>query len=558
MKIGRDLPYTNEVLIGKEDLKDKISTIKGLTVRIRELETEHAYKLRQIDVQHNDKLRDVHQGYCEAIKELREKIEKLQEDHINKINNINVEIVRTRIAHEQAMQRMEKDYEAKLITEYDRYQAFEEHTNTMRQDYEQQLADLEKRSTQELQNTVTKYETLVHDKKLQLEEASEEMTHKGRVHERLMTQLEDDADREILEIRTNYENLLYEERQINLKLKGEAGVMRNRFMASQKDVDDLKRQVYRVQGEYAQFHKNIQDLDKQVAEMKKEIDERNVAIQEKEQQIYDTLRTNQELEKYKFVLNHKIQELKDQIEPRDREIQQLKEKIQDMETELESHRETNASLRLQLYEAREKVQAARQEVNNEAHKNRRCQKLVRRIRTDILDTAGLVQEPSALKTAVTSLYHKYSAADEFLRSRKVNMDAQCEFERQRELFERTVASFKKQISKDTSTSSKDLERRTEENSMLIVELNALREQLKEAREHISQMESLLGLTRKDVRSAEARETIQQAYYGYEKVREKYTVQMQEYQQIILALKEDIKRLLSKLSTEEAKERKKSL
>ncbi|XP_032681142.1 cilia- and flagella-associated protein 57-like [Odontomachus brunneus] len=558
VKIGRDLPYTNEVLIGKEDLEDKISTIRGLTVRIRELETEHAYKLRQIDVMHNDKLRDIHQGYCEAIKELREKIDKLQEDHMNEINNMNVEILKTKTAHEQAMQRMENNYEAKLITEYDRYQAFEEHTNNMRQDYEQQLVDLGKRSAEELQNTVIKYETLVHDKKLQLEEATDEMTHKERVHERLMTQIEDDADREILEIRTNYENLLYEEKQMNLKLKGEAGVMRNRFMASQKDVDDLKRQVNRVQGEYAQFHKNIQDLDKQIAEMKKEIDERDATIQDKEQQIYDTLRMNQELEKYKFVLNHKIQELKDQIEPREQEIQQLKEKIHDMERELESHHETNANLKLQLRETQEKLQTARQEVNSEIHRGRRCQKLVRRIRTDIFDTAGLVQEPSALKRAVTSLYHKYSAADEFLRSRKADMDAQCEFIRQRELLERTIASFQRQVSKDTSTGSKDLKRMTEENSTLIVELNSLRQQLKEAREYISQMESLLGLTRKDARSVEARETMQQAYHGYEKVREQYTAQMQEYQQIILALKEDIKRLLSKLSAEEAKARKRSL
>lgn len=556
-KISSDLPYTNEVLIGKQDLDDKIGTIKGLTVRIRELESEHAYKLRQIDVLHNDKLRDVHQGYSEAIKELREKIEKLQQDHMNEMNNMNVEMVKTKTAHEQAMQRMENDYEAKLITEYDRYQSFEEYTNAMRQGYEQQLVDLAERDAEELQNSVTKYEAVVHEKKLQLVEASDEMTHKARVHERLMMQIEDDADREILEIRTNYENFLFEERQMNLKLKGEAGVMRNRFMASQKDVDDLKRQMHLMQGEYAQFSQNIQDLDAQIAQLQKEIEERDATIQDKEQRIYDMLRTNQELEKYKFVLNHEIQELKEQIEPRDQEIQQLKKKVQDTETELERRHETNIKLTLQLRQEREKVQTARQMVNSEVHKNVRCQKFVRRICTDILDTAGLVQEPSALKTAVTSLYHKYSAAEEFLHSRKADMDAQCEFIKQRELLERTIESLKKQVSKDTSTGSKDLERMTEENSTLIVELNALREQLKEAREHISRIESLLGLTQ-DTRSAEARETMQQAHHDYEKVREKYKVQMQEYQQIILALKEDVRRLLSKLSLEEAKGRKRSL
>ncbi|KAM0726478.1 Cilia and flagella-associated protein 57 [Formica fusca] len=556
MKMSRDLPYTHEVLIGKGDLEEKIHTIKDLTVRMRELETEHAYKLRQIDVQHNDKLRDVHQGYCEAIKELRDKIEKLQEDHVNEINNINVEIVKMKKAHEAAMQQMENNYEIKLITEYDKYQAFEERTNIMRENYEKQLKDLEKRDTEELQRTVTKYEGLLHEKKVQLEETSDEMTHKERVHEHLMKQIEDDADREILGVRTKYENLLYEERQINLKLKGEAGLMRNKFMASQRDVDDLKRQVHRVQSEFAQFHKNIQDLEKQIAELKKEISERDAIIRDKEQRIYDMKQTNQELEKFKFVLNYKIQELKNQIEPRDREIQELKENIRDMEAELMNLHKTNVNLELQLHEVREKLRAARQELDRETHRNKRCEQLVRKIRVDILDAAGLIQEPNALKTAVKDLYHKYSADDEFLRSRKADVDAQCEFIKQRGYLERTITSLRKQVSQDTSTGDKGLEKMMEENSTLIVELNALRQELKEARQHIFHMESLLGLTRKDVQPAEARKKLEKVYRGYEELQEKYTTQMQEYQQVILALKEDIKRLLSKLPCEETEEEKK--
>lgn len=552
--MSRDLPYTNEVLIGKGDLEEKIQSIKNLTVRLREMETEHAYKLRQIDVQHNDKLRDVHQGYCEAIRELRDKIEKLQEDHITEINNMNVNIMKMKATHEKAMQQMENNYEAKLIMEYDKYQAFEERTNAMRENYETQLKNLEKHDAQELQKTVTKYEALLHEKKVQLEETSDEMMHNERVHERLMAQIEDDADHEILEIRTRYENLLYEERQINLKLKGEAGVMRNKFMASQRDVDELKRQVHRVQGEYAQFQKNIQDLEKQIADLKKEIAERDTTIQNKEQQIYDMKLTNQELEKFKFVLNFKIEELKNQIEPKDREIQELKDSIQDMEEELMSMHKTNENLELQLHEVREKLCIARQEIDRETHKNKRCQQLLRKIRVDILDASGLVQEPNALKTAVTNLYHKYSADDEFLRSRKADVDAQCEFIRQRDHLERTIASLKKQLSRDASTGDKDL-KLTEENSMLIVELNALRKELKETREHILHMESLLGLTQKDVRPAEARKILKQAYHGYKELQEKYTRQIQEYQQIILALKEDIKRLLSKVPCEETEREK---
>lgn len=556
IKISKPLKYTKEVLIGQEDLEEKIQTIKIQIVRMREMESEHAYKLRQIDVLHNEKLRDVHQGYCEAINELRDKIEKIQDEHANEINNINVDIMKMKAAHNEAMQRMEKNYEHKLIIEYDKFQAFEEQTNIMRANYETQLEDLAKRDLEKLQMTITKYEALVHEKKLQLEETSDEMTNKERVHEHLMMQIEDDADREILSLRTNYENLLYEEKQSNLKLKGEAGVMRNKFMASQKDVDDLKRQMHRVQAEYAQFIKNIQELEKQITELKKEITERDATIQDKEEQIYNIKRSNQELEKFKFVLNYKIQELKNQIEPRDREIAELKENLRAIETELLDLHKVNGTLELQLDDVKQKLHSARHEIDCEKRMNRICEQLLRRIRVDILDVAGLVQEPIALKIAVKNLFHKYSADDEFLRSRKAEQAVQCEFCKQRDHLERTVASLKRQVLKDTTTSDKDLEKMTEENSTLIVELNDLRENLKDARQHVLHTESLLGLKLKDIRPAEAAKMLEQAYYGYEELNKKYTAQLREYQQVVLALKEDIQRLLSKIPCDEAEEEEK--
>ncbi|KAG7203025.1 hypothetical protein KM043_010150 [Ampulex compressa] len=552
-KVGKDVMYTNEVLISKGDLEEKIHAIKDLTARIKELETEHSYKIRQTEVLHNDKLREVHQGYCEAIEELRNKIEKLEEDHKNELNTINVEIVKMKSAHDETIQQMEINYDNKLITEFDKYQNLEERNNTMRQDYERRLKELEEHAEEELKNTIIKYEALVHEKKLKLEEAQDEIAHQVRVHEHLLKQVEDDADQEILQIRSNYETLLYEEKQLSLKLKGEAGVMRNRYMASQKDVDDLKRQVHRAQGEYAQFQKTIQELEKSISDMRKEVNERDVTIQDKERQIYDLKRTNQELEKFKFVLNYKIRELKSQIEPRDQEIKDLNKKIRDMETELVNLHKTNVRLELRLHELQEKLTAARREVQNELQRNKRSEQLIKKIRIDLLDAAGLVQEPHALKVAVTNLYHKYTADAEFLRNRKADLDAQCEFMRQRDHLERTVASLRKQVFHDTSTGGKDVDKMLEENITLITELNALREELKVAQKHVFHMESLLGSMGKNTKPSEAKSKLEKACYGYEELQNEHKMEMQECQRIILALKEDVQRLLHKLFGEETRD-----
>ena len=51
---------------------------------------------------------------------------------------------------------------------------------------------------------------------------------------------------------------------------------------------------------------------------------------EQEKRIYDLKKKNQELEKFKFVLDYKIKELKKQIEPRENDIKAMKEQIQEV------------------------------------------------------------------------------------------------------------------------------------------------------------------------------------------------------------------------------------
>ena len=101
--------------------------------------------------------------------------------------------------------------------------------------------------------------------------------------------------------------------------------------------------------------------------------ERDETIQEKEKRTYDLKKKNQgtvlfslpacwannlELEKFKFVLDYKIKELKKQIEPREREIRANQEQIHEMESELERFHKSNTQLELALTESRQKLRVS--------------------------------------------------------------------------------------------------------------------------------------------------------------------------------------------------------
>lgn len=85
-----------------------------------------------------------------------------------------------------------------------------------------------------------------------------------------------------------------------------------------------------LQNEHQQLKSEIISREQDIANLKKEIFERDYTIQENERRFSEVKNKNQELEKFKFVLNRKISELTMQIRPKEEEIRQKKEQIQDV------------------------------------------------------------------------------------------------------------------------------------------------------------------------------------------------------------------------------------
>ncbi|CAH0727322.1 unnamed protein product, partial [Brenthis ino] len=310
--LDKDFAYSKEILISKKDLQEKINNINLLSTRMSELETEHTYQLRQAEAAQAEKLKEVHEGYCAAIEELKEKNEQMENEHTHEIGMIQQDIAKLKSGHERTLQALEADFNIRLISEYDRYQSLEDKTARMRKDYEQRLEDLAENKRLALRQLNDMFEAKLEEKDLMLQELQEQADMEKREHESIKASIEEDADREIIEIRTAYEVQLKEEKDANVRLKGETGLMKKKLISANKDIDEFKHQVSQLKAEHKQFQKVISTLERDVADLKKEITERDGTIQDKEKRIYELKRKKQELEKYKFVLNFKITELKNQ------------------------------------------------------------------------------------------------------------------------------------------------------------------------------------------------------------------------------------------------------
>ena len=127
--------------------------------------------------------------------------------------------------------------------------------------------------------------------------------------------------------------------------------------------------------------------------------DRDKAILEKEHKVYELKKNNQELEKFKFVLDYRIKELKLQIEPRETQIAGMTGEVRLMEAEnnrSRAHQDqlkaSTASFQKQL----EEVRAASVMHRESAHQN---ENYMHEARFDLTEAVQFIQEPQVLVVA---------------------------------------------------------------------------------------------------------------------------------------------------------------
>jgi chromosome segregation ATPase len=179
------------------------------------------------------------------------------------------------------------------------------------------------------------YEAKLGNVDIKLTDAMSEKVQQLRAFEETKTQLEEDADREIDKLKEKYEAMLRVEHDIGLRLKGENGIMRKKFNALKRDIKSQEDDIAALNEQKANLNLTIQNLENEMGSLRKEIAARDETIGDKERRIVDMKKKTMELEKFKFILDFKVAELRKQIEPKERDVVTMREQLQSMGDELQ-------------------------------------------------------------------------------------------------------------------------------------------------------------------------------------------------------------------------------
>ncbi|CAB1332248.1 unnamed protein product, partial [Coregonus sp. 'balchen'] len=469
LKRDKEITYAEEILIIKPDLEEKNQVMLELKTRVEELKMENEYQLRLKDMNYNEKTKELSAKFVRQMESLKTKIQilKTERDNMEVANQETMFEVMEK--HSKELQDMESANSQKLMLEYEKYQELQFKSQQMQQDYEEQLQQMDESKTAALEELTLYYEGKIQEKLLVLEQVRE--------FEESRKQMEEDGDREIQDIRIRYERWLRDEREANMLMKRDTGIMKKKFSSLQTNIDNRNVEMERMKSEQQNLQAIIKSLEKDILALKKAIQERDETIQDKEKRIYDLKKKNQELEKFKLVLDYKIKELKKQIEPRENDIKEMKEQI---------HEE------LDIAELKLKLTTTDKEMHKGLKKVRDVEALVRRFKTDLHNCVGFIQEPKRLKDSIRDLYDRYAQQSDVLDIVSVDGNIQREYARQREHLERNVASLKMKLANDSVVHHADNVKIMQENVTLISEVNDLRRELHLVRSQVHDYKGLMG------------------------------------------------------------------
>ncbi|KAG7229689.1 hypothetical protein INR49_012736, partial [Caranx melampygus] len=496
LKSNRQITHTEEILVTKSDLEEKTQNMLELKMRLEELQMENEYQLRLKDMSHNEKMKEISDKLTQQIESLQSTQESMKAEMEKQKREHQDTSAEVSLKHSKELKDLELSYSQKLIVEHERYQDLLHKYQRMQEDYEKQLKAAEESKTQALEELTECSEVKLQEKIQDLAQCQEEAQQQTREFEKFIRQVEEDEDRKIHDIQIKYEKKLKTVKETNTSLQAETGIMARKFYSLQQQIDDRCLDIDKLKQERQRLLGLICSLENDIEDLKRQITGHEKTNQDKDETIAGLKKKNQALEKLKFVLEFQLNEFKMQAEPQQEDISKKKERIQQLEEELVQTDKRNTQLKLTVSDLRLKLGTREKEMQREMQKVMDLETHLQRLKSDLHNCVGFIQEPKKLKDSIKMIYSCYVSQTKGVEKSSVDEEEQSAFCRQREQLEKTVSSLRMRLTKSTEEHEKAYFKIMKDNSTLITEINELRKELHSVRNQVKDYKAQLAMYQK--------------------------------------------------------------
>ena len=504
------LSFSEESLISSSSLLEQQQLLAHLHNTLAQLSSQHQQLLAELETNYKKRLKELSDRYEREIETDKRKY-KVEEEEKAAVER----------------QYTERDAELKAMMARKRQELIEAHGLRMgieEERYAELKAELERRKkewAEEIQQRQQQYaserEELETSKRAELEElkALEEQVRREKdaliaeyeyEHERM----EALTDEEINQWKVHYHHKLHTDKQQTVQLKDQHLAIKHEFQAVKAELNTNYQLLTKKQSTHHSLSLLLSSSQLSLSALEKENAERSHTIVDKQHRMFELKKKNQELEKFRFVLDYKIVELKRQIAPKRNERLRLGEEKSVMESEVREYGDEHSRMTLEVREMQMKADGMERELRRREEEEKEwervlvsCWNELTALHNKMTDDGGDVPQDVRKKEVeheLRRLYTKYVVDDVTAKQQQQKERnklqpiksaassasstaslASAAAESEHVLYQQHVSALQNRVSaylnkmkQDSTIADKERNKRRQENIQLTLQVNGLR------------------------------------------------------------------------------------
>ncbi|KNC50270.1 uncharacterized protein AMSG_06429 [Thecamonas trahens ATCC 50062] len=385
---------------------------------------------------------------------------KQEEEHGRELRALVEKHGREMARQKELLARVREEYDEALTDAEDKSLHLEEEHKAvlvrMRQDYEANLA-----------TQLAAFDKLV-----------EELELNDLEHAEILRQVAEDHDDEVMEMKKVQEVIKTAASEKTVQLTDDRALLKMQYTDAVKERDALAAENARLHTRADTLRGEITELERRLSLLRVSVHERDEIIADKEMRILETKKLNQDLEKYKFVLDFKNKELTKQLEPKEQALVEMAQRLNSMDEELQRNVKEVDNLSLIIKEKDKKMAIVQRDAAN-MHRALKARIRVQEAMEKDLHQLYTKADQSQWREGIRHMYEAYVSKEARDSLDFTGEDSRLEeFGRQRLFMEQTIERLRSQQQSTISLKTSEVSRRAKENHFLIVEINDLRRENK--------------------------------------------------------------------------------
>eukprot|EP01038_Epipyxis_sp_PR26KG_P006221 gene6221-8573_t len=395
------------LMMSTEDIEDHVNEVVELQKILSETRAKNEFQSRKLESDHTEAMKKINEQHELFVSKEKENFDKQRVAFDKRIRELMSGIEQKESDHVKIITEIENKYEHKLADQLERYDLLSEKMTLLKQKCEG-LLEAEKNNFHKQLNEL-KEEARNREKKIKIElrRAIDDKQSNESAFKEIINQQEDEYEDELKQLIGAAESELVSERETIMKL-------RTLVQTKNTKLDQLKKKMVELSTASKarmillnQERQEKQKLLDTIEHYKKNLIEREDALAEKEKIVLELRSTTRTLENFRFVLDHRLQQLSSERGPITSHIEGLEKHISTMYEELVEEFNMKKAMSESSVLKDQKIQWITQDLNKLRQGVRERDQLITQFKRELGNVVTSSVVGKELDEAIKILYKKF-------------------------------------------------------------------------------------------------------------------------------------------------------